>query len=66
MKLQGSSKALCKFCPFRMNQNDIFKNESYFLLIIDQNTPEVDVMVMFPLLPSQDLVQSIRNREESD
>lgn len=31
-----------------MNQNDIFKNESYFLLIIDQNTPEVDVMVMFP------------------
>lgn len=49
-----------------MNQNDIFKNESYFLLIIDQNTPEVDVMVMFPLLPSQDLVQSIRNREESD
>lgn len=36
------------------------------MLIIDQDTPEVDLMVLFPLLPCQDLVQSIINKAESD
>jgi len=43
------------------------EKKSYFLSpIIDHNAAEVDIMVLFPLLPSEDLVQSIRNRGESD
>lgn len=42
------------------------KKKSYFSSsITDQNSTEMDVMVLFPLLPSQDLAQSIRQTSET-